>query len=81
MNANYVFNVAKVKTPQVEVEEKEWCRHEIINELFGKDNLGIELGVAEGIFSERMLQSEKFKRFYGFDVYGDTHNTNEYIKL
>lgn len=55
-------------------------RHEVAKHLNGQDNVGIELGVAEGIFSRRMVESNKFKMFYGVDLYGDTHDTAEYIR-
>ncbi len=41
--------------------------------------MGIELGVARGIFSRRMVESGKFTLFFGVDEYGgDVHNTTEY---
>jgi hypothetical protein len=43
-------------------------------------NFGIELGVAAGSFSARMVKSGRFARFVGVDVYGDGHNTAEYKK-
>lgn len=53
-------------------------RHDIVKALEDGTNIGIELGVAKGIFSERMLNSGKFKHFFGVDVYGDIHDINEY---
>lgn len=79
LNKKYIFDLAQKNTPKVKVEGKEgWLRHDVVNLLEGNENVGIELGVAKGIFSRRMLESRKFKRFYGVDVYGDTHNTAEY---
>lgn len=53
-------------------------RHDVIKLLNGNNNLGVELGVAEGIFSERMLKSEKFSMFFGIDMYADLHDTHQY---
>ena len=45
-----------------------------------KDNLiGIELGVAKGNFSKKMLESNKFKLYYGVDKYSDHHDSTEYL--
>jgi hypothetical protein len=54
-------------------------RHDIVAALKGRNNVGIELGVAGGHYSERMVRSGKFKRFYGVDLYEDHHNTKEYV--
>lgn len=53
-------------------------RHDLTRLLDGNANLGVELGVAEGIFSERMMQSGRFNRFYGIDMYADIHDVAEY---
>ncbi|WP_350333464.1 class I SAM-dependent methyltransferase [Coralliovum pocilloporae] len=53
-------------------------RFSIIEHLSGTENIGIELGVASGGYSARMVQSGKFQRFFGVDVYGDHHNHEEY---
>ncbi len=42
--------------------------------------IGIELGVAGGWYSKRLNESGLFKELYGVDVYGDHHDTQEYIK-
>jgi tetratricopeptide (TPR) repeat protein len=55
------------------------CRFDIVNLLNGHQNIGIELGVAKGVFSKQMIESKKFSSFYGVDLYGDHHNTSEYI--
>jgi len=68
------------KTPAVPVRvEAEFYRHHVINSLKGSDNIGIELGVAGGVFSKRMVESGKFKMFYGVDIYSDHHDTREYL--
>ena len=54
-------------------------RHDIATFLDGDENIGVELGVAEGIFSERMIRSGKFKQYFGVDMYSDRgHDTNQY---
>lgn len=40
-------------------------------------NVGIELGVAAGSFSAAMVASGRFGRFFGVDIYGDSHDVNE----
>jgi hypothetical protein len=55
-------------------------RYQIINKLKKNNCIGIELGVAEGFFSEKMLVSNKFINFYGVDSYSEfQHNENEYL--
>lgn len=51
-----------------------------ITKLINNRGIGIELGIAEGIFHERVLQnSELF--MYGVDMYNDrTHNHDEYLR-
>lgn len=44
-------------------------RFQIVNLLEGNINIGIELGVAEGSFSIKMMESKKFSKFYGVDSY------------
>lgn len=79
MNKRYVVDICKEKTPEVNVVDKDgWLRHDITSELEGNENKGIELGVAIGVYSKRMINSNKFNRFYGVDIYGDTHDVNEY---
>ncbi len=41
-------------------------------------NIGVELGVAAGDFSARLLESGRFDRLYGVDAYADRHDVNEY---
>ena len=54
-------------------------RHEVLKLCISSGPLiGIELGVAEGYFSERMVKSGHFKKFFGVDCYADAHNTEEY---
>lgn len=57
---------------------EDFHRQDVVQFLEGTENVGIELGVAQGIFSERMLQSGKFSNFFGVDMYADTHDTEEY---
>ena len=53
-------------------------RYDVVSSLDGTNNIGIELGVAKGDFSKKMIQTNKFRKFYGVDMYNDTHDTNEY---
>ncbi|MBV5330042.1 MAG: class I SAM-dependent methyltransferase [Chlorobium sp.] len=53
-------------------------RHDIVTLLNGNSNIGVELGVAEGIFSERMVNSGMFATFIGIDMYADAHDTAQY---
>lgn len=53
-------------------------RHEIVTLLQGEQNVGVELGVAEGVFSQRMVASGKFRSFIGIDMYGDSHDVKQY---
>lgn len=63
-------------------------RYEIFNLLIKKnENIGIELGVANGDFSKKALQTGLFKFFFGVDSYSDTeknlfgpdaHNEDQY---
>lgn len=80
-NSKEAFDKAKEHTPTIAVELRQgWFRHDVVKELQGSDNVGIELGVAAGGFSRRMLESEKFRRLYGVDMYaGGKHDTNEYL--
>ena len=43
-------------------------RHDILQLLNGKDFVGIELGVATGEFSARMVASGRFKEVFGVDM-------------
>ncbi|MDP2578633.1 class I SAM-dependent methyltransferase [Shimia thalassica] len=42
--------------------------------------VGIELGVAGGWYSKRLNESGLFSELYGVDLYGDHHDTKEYIE-
>ena len=54
-------------------------RHDVVSLLQSKvNNIGVELGVAEGIFSHRMVESNLFSAFFGVDMYSDMHDINEY---
>ena len=45
------------------------------------DNLvGIELGVAKGAYSKKMIETNKFSFFFGVDKYSDHHDTKEYLE-
>lgn len=53
-------------------------RYSIVDLLEGSDNVGIELGVAGGAFSARMMSSGKFSKGFGVDLYSDHHDLKEY---
>ncbi|NRF57948.1 class I SAM-dependent methyltransferase [Citrobacter braakii] len=79
LNKKWVFDLSKQFTPQVEVTYiSDMLRHEIVKSAEAHSLVGIELGVAKGIMSKRMVDSEKFITYYGVDLYGDTHDTEEY---
>ena len=44
----------------------------------GSRYIGIELGVAGGEYSSKMVASDKFSTFWGVDMYADTHDTAQY---
>ncbi len=65
--------------PQVEVHVmKNSYRWNVIDGLAGHANRGIELGVAAGSFSQRMVDSGRFAHFWGVDSYSDSHDTAQY---
>jgi hypothetical protein len=54
-------------------------RFDIVKEIKQNNIIGMELGVAEGNFSYKMMESKKFKFFYGVDSYDDfQHDDTEY---
>ena len=59
------------------IKEK-WNREDVLLLLSHGNNIGVELGVAKGGNSERMMKSGKFKKFFGVDMYADMHDTSEY---
>jgi hypothetical protein len=74
-----INRIAEAEMPRVSLNiERGMYRHNVIDSLKGGQNVGIELGVAAGIFSSRMIESGKFTVFFGVDVYGDNHDTNQY---
>ena len=62
-------------TPELVYGSSRW---NVIDDLPVLGNLGIELGVAAGSFSAKMMASGKFARFWGVDMYADSHNIHEY---
>ena len=80
-NLQYVYDIAKQETPKVNLNgRKKMLRHHIVNLLNGNKNIGIELGVAKGGYSKRMINSKKFSHFYGVDAYSDKHDTAQYCQ-
>ncbi|MDX5350434.1 MAG: class I SAM-dependent methyltransferase [Paracoccaceae bacterium] len=66
-------------SPKVRVTRRRGtARWNVIDPLPATGNIGIELGVAAGSFSARMVQSGRFARFYGVDAYSDGHSAREY---
>lgn len=53
-------------------------RHDILNLVEGDNLIGVELGVAAGGFSRRMVASGRFAEFFGIDMYADTHDVEQY---
>jgi len=54
-------------------------RDAVLDPLRGKKNVGIELGVAGGSFSTRIVESGKFDKVFGVDTYDDYyHHIDEY---
>ena len=52
-----------------------------VPDFLNRNNLvGIELGVAKGEFSKKMINSGKFKFYYGVDKYSDHHDSKEYLE-
>ena len=79
MSKDHLHKIASEQMPQPPVEiVANLQRWNVIDGLANRNNLGIELGVAAGSFSARMVQSGKFRRFWGVDVYGDAHDITEY---
>lgn len=79
LNENWIVELSKKLTPTIKVNYIEnMYRHEIVNGAEDFSCVGIELGVAKGIFSKRMVDSGKFSSYYGVDLYGDIHDTKEY---
>ena len=76
---NALFQIALQYIPDIEpVIKPGTSRWNVIDGLQGQDNLGIELGVAGGGFSRRMMESGRFRRFWGVDAYSDHHDVREY---
>lgn len=56
-----------------------WRRHDVLQLLEDRSGLvGVELGVAAGEFSRRMVMSGRFSQFFGVDMYADTHDVQQY---
>ena len=79
MNSDQVRIIAERCTPNVPVKICDtFYRDDVITGLQGNNSIGIELGVAGGHFSDRMVRSNKFHKFFGVDLYEDHHDTAEY---
>jgi Methyltransferase domain len=74
-----VVAVARDLTPDVPVLRRPGtARWNVIDALAPSGNVGVELGVAAGSFSARMVQSGRFRAFFGVDAYTDGHGVLEY---
>lgn len=70
---------AQERMPKVPVQRLPGAnRWNVIDALPPSGSVGIELGVAAGSFSARMVRSGRFRQFYGVDAYIDGHSTQEY---
>lgn len=70
---------ANARTPSVELQRRLGStRWNVIDLLPEGGNVGIELGVAAGSFSARMVQSGRFQQFFGVDAYVDGHSVGQY---
>jgi len=80
MNLEKIHRIAQENMPEISVKIlSNTYRYDVISPLSGNSNIGIELGVAQGVFSKMMVKSKKFSEFYGVDMYADhIHNTEEY---
>jgi hypothetical protein len=74
-----LFDLAVQHMPDIEpqIAPGTW-RWNVVDGLRGQDNLGIELGVAGGGFSKRMMDSGRFRRFWGVDAYSDHHDVAQF---
>lgn len=78
MNIEKVKQEVLTKIPKIEHQViEDTSRHNMIDSPNGTSNIGIELGVASGIYSSHMINSGKSSTFFGVDVYGDIHNTEQ----
>lgn len=74
MNTKYVFEMAESHRPSIIKNIiKNSSRINVVDLLRGRENIGIELGVAAGGFSKKCLESGKFKKLFGVDSYCDIH--------
>ena len=65
------------KKPKTKILD-DYFRHDLVELLQGDRNIGVELGIAEGVFSERAWNSGKFRQYFGVDMYADGHDTDQY---
>lgn len=80
-NSKHAIHTCIENTPRIELEEISSVRRDdVVKRLINDNNIGIELGVAEGVYAKRIIDSGKFSMLYGVDKYGGTksHGTEEY---
>ncbi len=79
MNSNKTISMAEKEMPKIEAKKvPNSLREDVIKNLEASGNIGIELGVAAGDFSKKMVYSGKFRKFFGVDSYSDIHDVEEY---
>ncbi len=67
------------RAPRNLVTLEGFTRFDVVKLLNGSRNVGIELGVAQGVYSKKMVESGRFRAFYGVDMYADHHSVAEYV--
>lgn len=50
-----------------------------LTRLLASDGLGVEIGVAGGLFSDAILRYSELKRLYSIDAWADHHDDDEYL--
>lgn len=54
-------------------------REDIVFNLDKKNLIGVELGVASGCFSKKLVETDLFDIFYCIDKWNDHHSIKEYF--
>lgn len=55
-------------------------RLSLLNLVNSSALVGVELGVAEGYFSDTLLRCSRLKRLYSIDAWSDHHDSDEYMR-
>jgi hypothetical protein len=76
-----IESCAEYLSPKIKALKRNgFTPYDLVQILRGSQNIGIELGVASGNFSKSLIDSSRFTRLYGVDVYRDHHDTPEYLR-